>query len=131
MTQTILHPEKLEGWRGTIRDGQVVEEDETTEPADEEAEQEGYGEDDPTPDDDEAEEYDDHEDEQDASEPERMSRPRRRRRTEREPDIMADITMNGTNRPEVPGNKPRRVARRRPALRTRGRTSRQQQGGTE
>jgi uncharacterized membrane protein len=88
MTQTILHPEKLEGWRGTIRDGQVVEEDETTEPdeqesqeqpADEEAEQEGYGEDDPTPDEDEAEEYDGHEDEQDASEPERMSRPRRRR----------------------------------------------------
>lgn len=25
MTQTILHPEEVEGWRGTIRDGQVVE----------------------------------------------------------------------------------------------------------
>ncbi|WP_370178667.1 SRPBCC family protein [Rhodococcus wratislaviensis] len=34
MTQTILHPDELEGWRGEIRDGQVVE------PEQDEAEQE-------------------------------------------------------------------------------------------
>ncbi|ANS28443.1 polyketide cyclase / dehydrase and lipid transport family protein [Rhodococcus opacus] len=28
MTQTILHPDDLEGWRGEIRDGQVVEQEE-------------------------------------------------------------------------------------------------------
>jgi uncharacterized membrane protein len=28
MTQTVLHPDDLEGWRGVIRDGQVVDEDE-------------------------------------------------------------------------------------------------------
>ncbi|MFD9661482.1 SRPBCC family protein [Rhodococcus sp. NPDC059968] len=37
MTQTILHPDELEGWRGEIRDGQVVEPDEA-EPEDEQDE---------------------------------------------------------------------------------------------
>ena len=39
MTQTILHPDDLEGWRGEIRDGQVVEpEQDETEPEDEQDE---------------------------------------------------------------------------------------------
>ncbi|MDQ3789089.1 MAG: cyclase, partial [Actinomycetota bacterium] len=34
MTKTLLHPDDVEGWRGEIHDGRVVEQDEEEEPVD-------------------------------------------------------------------------------------------------
>ena len=46
MTNAILHPDEIEGWRGVIKDGEVVEDDEgAPEPEDREPEDELVGED--------------------------------------------------------------------------------------
>ncbi|MDV6271612.1 SRPBCC family protein [Rhodococcus globerulus] len=97
MTQTILHPDELEGWRGEIRDGQVVESepdeaepeedelDEGEEPEEdeldegEESEDEGAAEEDEAeePEEDEAEEDETEEDaaEEETPPPKRRGRP--------------------------------------------------------
>ncbi|MFE4498461.1 SRPBCC family protein [Rhodococcus sp. NPDC056743] len=94
MTQTLLHPDEIEGWRGEIRDGQVVEpeEDETEEEAqldegeepeetDEEEEPEETDEDEELEETDEEEEPEDEEPEEPEEEvspaPKRRGRPRK------------------------------------------------------
>ncbi|ABG92040.1 conserved hypothetical protein [Rhodococcus jostii RHA1] len=96
MTQSILHPDDVEGWRGEIRDGQVVEpeedeaetedeqdesqpdegeEDETEEPA----ETDEYEDEEPEAEEDEADEADEGEGEDEEEEEEEAPPPPRRR----------------------------------------------------
>ncbi|WP_172650693.1 SRPBCC family protein [Rhodococcus opacus] len=57
MTQTILHPDDLEGWRGEIRDGQVVEpEEDEAQPEESEEREESDEDEEPEADEDEYEE---------------------------------------------------------------------------
>ncbi|TQL58687.1 putative membrane protein [Oryzihumus leptocrescens] len=59
MTETILHPDEVEGWRGEIRDGEVVKTHEEALEEEEREQQEGYeGEEEPEG------EYDEYEDEE-------------------------------------------------------------------
>ena len=64
MTQSVLHPDEVVGWRGEIRDGEVVEPDESEQDEQNEPEQDELEETD------EAEEAEDEEPEQDESEQE-------------------------------------------------------------
>ncbi|NMM91656.1 cyclase [Rhodococcus sp. SRB_17] len=70
MTQAVLHPDEVEGWRGEIRDGEVVELEEADE-TDEESEE--TAEDEAEPDDD-----DDDDDEEEAPSPPKRRRPPRK-----------------------------------------------------
>src|SRR6478735_9258398 len=67
MTQSVLHPDEIEGWRGEIRDGKVVEpeesEDYNEEPAEDEAQPDEDEQDDAQLDEGDEDEYEEPEDE--------------------------------------------------------------------
>ena len=69
MTETILHPDELEGWRGEIRDGEVVKTHEEALEEEEREQQEGYeGEEEPEGESDEYDEYEGDEGEEEGEE---------------------------------------------------------------
>ncbi|MGW6421720.1 SRPBCC family protein [Nocardia sp. NPDC055053] len=74
MTEAVLHSDDVVGWHGEIRDGEVVEDDETARRAEEENPEDDTSEDDEVPDDEEEDEEEDEddeeEDEHEADEPE-------------------------------------------------------------
>ncbi|GAA4253583.1 SRPBCC family protein [Dactylosporangium darangshiense] len=84
MTQTILDPDSVEGWRGEIRDGEVVKDDETARREEEEQQQqpEERGEED----EEEEEEGEEGEEEEEEGEEEEEEREGPEDREEREPD---------------------------------------------
>ncbi|PQP17138.1 SRPBCC family protein [Rhodococcus opacus] len=115
MTQSVLHPDEVEGWRGEIRDGEVVEpeEDEAQpeeseeleesdeadgegeEPDDEEAEDEEAEE----TDEDETEEADEEPDEEEAEEAEAPPPPKRRGRPRKTAAAAEDQAPKRRGRP--------------------------------
>ena len=72
MTNTLLHPDDIDGWRGEIRDGKVVsrpgEDDEDERYGDQDEDQDEYRDEDEDQDEDEDEEYDEQDEEEDEEE---------------------------------------------------------------
>ncbi|MER7132244.1 SRPBCC family protein [Streptosporangium saharense] len=115
MTQTLLHPDDIEGWRGEIRDSKVVkdhetalqEEEEGREPeAEEEPEEQEEPEAESPEEEPEEEEPEEEEEEEEEPESKQAKRPVRRRRAEAEKPEEAEETA------------PKRPARRRRAADT-------------
>ncbi|MFJ9779826.1 SRPBCC family protein [Amycolatopsis sp. NPDC101161] len=71
MTEAILHPEDVEGWRGEIRDGQVVDTEEGDEPDEDEFDEDEGAQDEGQDESEEDEDEEDDEDEDDEPEPSR------------------------------------------------------------
>ncbi|MDT0548749.1 MULTISPECIES: SRPBCC family protein [Streptomyces] len=77
MTEVLLEPDEIEGWRGTVHEGEVVEEEEEPEGEEEEEDEEEEGEDE----EEEAEEAEEEEEPEDVEdEDEEKEKPRRRSR---------------------------------------------------
>ena len=121
MTEVLLHPDEVEGWRGVIKDGEVVEEEEA--PAD----QDEYPGDEEQEEDEQEDEHTDQasddEDQQDEAEPQGGADGRGRRRPARgggqpvrrtQPRKQPSRDGRGQERPGAE-DRPRRVTRRAPA----------------
>jgi Polyketide cyclase / dehydrase and lipid transport len=117
MTQTILHPDEVEGWRGEIRDGEVVKDHDTALAEEQEEqgpgeEERGRGEEEERGRGEEEERGRGEEEERGPEERGERARGRARRREEEEPEGEYEEEPEEEEPPEEPEERP---ARRRPA----------------
>ncbi|MFF4988514.1 SRPBCC family protein [Streptosporangium saharense] len=114
MTQTLLHPDDIEGWRGEIRDSKVVKDHETALQEEEEAQEPSSEE--PSESD---EESSDEESPEEEEESKQAKRPVRRRRAEAEKSDEAAPRRPARRRPsDTEKEEAPRPARRRTAARS-------------